>query len=320
MTSFDLNFPRAFGAPVGTAGFRVANEDFFVDEALGFVPEGAGEHVLLQLEKSGDNTPWLARQIARLAGVESRDVGYCGLKDRHGVTRQWFSVYLPKGDEPDWSALNSDTVTLLQSARHRQKLRRGQHQCNRFRIRLRDIDGERSALDEKLSRIAERGVPNYFGEQRFGLDGGNLEAAERMLVAGSKIKNREKRSMVLSAARSWLFNQVLAARVVRGDWAQRLPGDPLEGVYPSGPLWGRGRSLASDDTRQLETEVLNTWQSWCEPLEFTGLTQQRRSLVNVPEALSWAYDGADLELRFSLTTGAYATALVRELVHPRSGT
>lgn len=182
-----------------------------------------------------------ARQIARLAGVETRDVGYCGLKDRHALTRQWFSVYLPKGPEPDWSELNSDSVQVIEISRHRQKLRRGQHRANQFVLWLRDVSGDRGAVEQRLKCAAGQGVPNYFGEQRFGIDAGNLQAAERMLVAGSKIKNRSKKSMVLSAARAWLFNQVLAARVEQGLWQQPLEGDVLIDGLPTGPLWGRGR-------------------------------------------------------------------------------
>ncbi|MDO3384479.1 tRNA pseudouridine(13) synthase TruD [Gilvimarinus sp. SDUM040013] len=317
MTNFSLDFPYAFGGPVAEADFRRVNSDFIVFEDLGFELSGEGEHIYLHLQKDGDNTEWLARQIAKLAGVEARDVGYCGLKDRHAVTRQWFSVYFPKGEEPDWSALQSETVDLLETSRHRQKLRRGQHRANQFVIWLRDVAGDRAALEQKLEQVSTHGVPNYFGEQRFGIDAGNLHSAERMLVTGSKIKNRSKKSIVLSAARSWLFNQVLAARVEADNWCQVLDGDIAATGLPTGPLWGRGRLASSGVTKQLEEEVLGLWQHWCEPLEFTGLDQDRRTLVSQVAKLDWAWQEGDLRLQFELAVGAYATAVTRELITVR---
>lgn len=321
MTEFSLNFPCAFGGPAAEAQLRRSNSDFVVFEDLGFDLSGEGEHVYLHLQKSGDNTEWLARQIARLAGVETRDVGYCGLKDRHALTRQWFSVYWPKCAEPDWSELNSDTVQVIEISRHRQKLRRGQHRANQFVLWLRDVIGDRAQLEQRLQCIAEQGVPNYFGEQRFGIDAGNLHAAERMLVAGSKIKNRSKKAMVLSAARSWLFNQVLAARVEQGLWQQVLEGDVLIDELPTGPLWGRGRLATSGAAEKLESDVLSHWQHWCEPLEFTGLKQDRRVLVSNVSQLQWQWQREDLRLHFELPVGAYATAVIRELavIRPVTG-
>lgn len=347
MSDYSLDFPRAFGGPVAMADLRLSNSDFKVWEQLGFEPSGSGEHVFLHIEKSGDNTEWLARQIARLAGVESRDVGYCGLKDRHAITSQWFSVYLPKGSEPDWTLLNSESVRLLAHTRHQQKLRRGQHQANRFEIWLRNlsplnenltntdactIDASTQAghsnaeltaelatntIERILAVIASEGVPNYFGEQRFGIDAGNLDAAERMLVQQKPIKNRSKKSITLSAARSWLFNQVLSLRVSDGNWCEAMPGDVLEAGLPTGPMWGRGRLASTEQALALETEVLSPWHSWCEPMEFTGLKQERRQLVSKVTNLQWQWQQGDLQLAFDLGVGAYATAVIREIIQPR---
>ncbi|UTF60137.1 tRNA pseudouridine(13) synthase TruD [Gilvimarinus sp. DA14] len=314
MQTYSLDFPRAHGDPLGEAGFREQLEDFYVNEDLGFTCDGSGEHVYLQVEKRGDNTEWLARTIARLAGVEPRDVGYCGLKDRHGVTRQWFSVYFPKGDEPDWQALNSESVTLLQVCRHRQKLRRGQHRSNCFVILLRNFTADKAAVEARLQRIARHGVPNYFGVQRFGIDGGNLEAANRMLVDGIKVKNRHKRSLYLSAARSYLFNQVLAKRIEMNIWHSEIDGDIKLDNIITGPLWGRGRLATTAEAGALEEAALRPWQHWLEPLEFTGLKQERRLLISQPQALNWDWQGQHLQLAFSLGVGAYATSLLRELI------
>lgn len=315
MPPFDLNWPYAYGAPDVTATFRREPEDFRVDENLGFEPSGEGEHVFLHVRKRGDNTDWVARQIARLADVRPMDVGYCGLKDRNAVTTQWFSVYLPKPKlstirDPDWLSLNSESLDIINVSRHQQKLRRGQHATNRFEIRLRDISG---MLDEeRLEAVLKRGIPNYFGEQRFGHNGNNLNVAHELLIGGRRIKNRQKRGLMISAARSYLFNSVLAKRVVQGNWKTLLDGD-VNTDAPTGPLWGRGRLTSSESTLALESEVLDQYQPWCEGLEHVGLTQERRPLVLLPQAPEWDRAGGDLTLRFSLPPGAYATAVLREI-------
>lgn len=316
MTSeFELQMPRAWGGPRVSAGFRVTPEDFQVDEVLGFEPEGEGEHWLVQVRKRGDNTAWVAGQLARCAGVPTRDVGYCGLKDRRAVTTQWFSIHQPRGETPDWSALEAAGLTLLRVARHPRKLRRGQHQANRFVIRLHrvhpDDDDSRGALAQTLQRVSQDGVPNYFGEQRFGRDAGNLHQAQRWLVDGVRIKNRQQRGMVMSAARAWLFNQVLAERVRESSWRETLTGEPS--AVPSGPLWGRGRLLSEQATAQLESRVLAPWKAWCDGLEHVGLQQERRALVLRPQGLEGTWEGEDLVLSFALAPGTFATAVLAEL-------
>ncbi|MGD8177043.1 tRNA pseudouridine(13) synthase TruD [Marinimicrobium sp. ARAG 43.8] len=317
MPDFDLRQPAAHGGPVANAGFRTVPEDFRVNEDLGFEPEGDGEHWLLNVRKRGDNTPWVAGQLARCAGVPVRDVGYCGLKDRHAVTTQWFSIHQPKGAAPDWPAVNSESIQLLSIARHPRKLRRGQHRRNEFVIRLRDVtpvSGQtRDALNERLERVKAFGVPNYFGEQRFGRGGQNLVQAHHWLVDGQTIRQRQQRSLVMSAARAWLFNAVLAERVREGTWREPLSGDPASS--PSGPLWGRGRPLSSDACAALEARAMEPWARWCEGLEHVGLQQERRPLVLKPDDLHWRWDDNDLELVFSLPPGTFATAVLAELAH-----
>ncbi len=314
MTVFSLDFPRAYGELNASAIFRDLPEDFKVDEDLGFEPLGVGEHVYLQILKRGENTAWVAGKIAELANVSVNDIGYAGRKDRHAVTTQWFSVYLPKNAEPDWALLNSDSVYVIRVARHQQKLRRGDHCQNYFVIRLRDVQtNDRAILEEKIHKVLALGVPNYFGEQRFGFNGNNLVEAEAILVGGKRYKDKQKRGLMLSAGRSYLFNQVLAARVLAGNWQQLMSGDPEP--HSSGPLWGRGRSLASEDVLALEQSVLADWQPWCDGLEHAGLSQERRPLGLLPSNTHWRWIENDLELSFSLAAGEFATAILRELAH-----
>ncbi len=313
---FSLDFPRAYGAPIASAVFRQEPEDFQVDEDLGFTPSGEGEHVYLHICKRGENTAWVAEQIARLARVKPMDVGYCGRKDRHAVTLQWFSVYLPlkKGEpEPDWSQLNSQTVSLLSVSRHSSKLRKGEHKSNFFVIRLRDVQvNDRSELEHRLERVFAEGVPNYFGEQRFGRNGNNLQEAQQLLVDGRRYKDRQKQGLILSAGRSYLFNLVLADRVKAGNWRESLAGEPE--VYPSGPLWGRGRTLAQACLLESENQSLEPWRDWCLGLEHMGLKQERRPLVLAIESASFQWlEDKHLELSFRLESGAFATSVLAEI-------
>lgn len=328
---FNLDFPQAHGAVACRAQVRAQPEDFQVEELLpdDFAFTGTGEHLCLLIRKRGENTRWVARQLAAGAGVAELDVGYCGLKDRRAITTQWFSVPAAATTAPDLGALDAEVLELR---RHQTKLRRGEHAGNRFLIRLRDVQGERAAIEQRLAAIAG-GVPNYFGAQRFGIDGGNLPAADRLLHSlGSqrdqrskthKAKGRKQSARIsddgrngiyLSAARSWLFNLVLAERVRAGCWQQPLAGEAI----PEGPLWGRGRPVAVAAVAALEQEVLGAWQHWQHPLEHVGLTQERRPLVLLPRAFSWRWDDADLVLGFELDRGAFATAVLLELVAPES--
>lgn len=316
-TGWDLSWPRAYGGPAIRADFRTEPEDFVVEE-LAAPPAGDGEHVYLHIRKRGANTGWVAQQLADLAGVRSQDVGFFGLKDRHAVTTQWFSVWLAQKPEPDWSAVNSDEITVLQHFRGARKLRRGEHSGNRFRIRLRNIQGERDAAEQVL-RLMSAGVPNYFGEQRFGRDGGNLDLVADIVAAEQAGERRrlprKQKTFAMSAARSWLFNQVLAARVVAGNWQKMLSGEPEE--IPSGPLWGRGRNGASEEQLSLEEQAMAPWTQWQDWLEHCGLSQERRPLVLKPAAFQyeWQDEGQnrDLWLDFALPPGAFATAVLGEL-------
>ncbi len=314
LPNFSLDFPYAYGQPDATADFRVEPSDFQVYEQLGFEPCGEGEHVYLQVEKIGENTAWVAEKIAELAQVLVIDVGYCGRKDRHAITTQWFSIYLPKVDiEPDWMALNSDSIVVLQVTRHLRKLRRGDHELNKFVIRLRNLGVvAEKAFEQKINQIFAQGVPNYFGEQRFGRNANNLPEAHALLVDGRRVRDKQKRGLFLSAARSYLFNQVLAARVAMGNWQTLLEGEP-ESV-PTAPLWGRGRSAASGEAFAAENLVVAQWAQWCDGLEHAGLKQERRALSLKPSAATWRWLDVEIELTFSLASGEFATTILRELV------
>ena len=314
---WNLDWPRALGGAAIQADFRCEPEDFVVDELAAPEP-GEGEHVYLQIRKRGANTGFVAQQLAQLAGVQSNDVGFFGLKDRHAVTTQWFSVWLAQKPEPVWKQLENDEIEVLQHFRGPRKLRRGEHLGNRFQIRLRNVQGDCAAAEAVLNRIPA-GVPNYFGEQRFGHNGGNLDLVERAVVdqqTGQRRRMpRNQKAFALSAARSWLFNRVLAARVGQDNWQSMLEGEPESEA--SGPLWGRGRNAASGEQLALEEQAMAPWKPWQDWLEHGGLSQERRSLVLVPQGFAYEWlereGGKDLSLTFALPPGTFATALLREV-------
>jgi len=313
--SFSLDFQYAYGRPQQTALFRSQCEDFCVVEHLAVQPSGEGEHVYLYVQKRDNNTVWLAKQIAHLAGVKPMDVGYCGLKDRRAVTRQWFSVYLPKGPEPDWAQLNDENFQVLEVSRCQRKLRRGGHSHNDFVIRLRDIEAS-PELEQRLAEIA-LAVPNYFGEQRFGIEGNNLVRAQEWFEQGKTIKNRQQRGLIMSAARSYLFNLVLSERLQQNNWLAAITGEVLLNQKITGPLWGRGQLASEAEVKALEVGVLQSWEMWQERLEHLGLSQDRRALSLSPIAFNHQFLDDGLELSFGLPPGCYATAILRELCHLR---
>lgn len=330
--------PRAHGDPVLVADMRSSPEDFLVEELDAFEASGSGEHLLLTIEKRGMNTAFAARRIAQWAGISEVGIGHAGLKDRHAVTRQRISVHLPKKVAPDLAALQSDDLRVLAHAWHAKKLPRGALAGNRFVLTLRQVRGQREAIEGRLQEIAAHGVPNYFGEQRFGRSGGNVEAALAMF-AGRRMR-RDQRTHLLSAARSQLFNQVLAARVEAGHWNRALDGEVwiLDGnrsvfgpepfnedlarrlaefdIHPSGPLWGGGATRTTEAAAELETTTLADTQSLAlrEGLEVAGLKQERRATRLRPGDMAWEWlDPSTLQLDFALPPGTYATTVLAEL-------
>lgn len=325
----------AWGAVPLAARLREQPEDFVVEERLGFAPTGSGEHAFLVVEKRGANTEWVARQLARAAGVAPMAVGYAGLKDRHAVTVQHYTVHVGNRPEPDWLAIEHPEYRVRAATRHQRKLPRGAHAGNGFVIRLRDCIGDRDAATARLARIAADGLPNWFGSQRFGIAGGNLELA-RALAAGARLA-RFEHGIALSTARAALFNAVLAARVADGSWNRACPGDVFQFdrggsvfgpdgvgddiearvaagvVHPTGPMWGQGELRCSGEVAALESAIAATEPGYADALARAGLRQERRALRLMPHALTHAWEDDVLTIGFELGRGAYATAVIGEV-------
>ncbi len=348
-----------------SAKLKSSAEDFVVEEQMNIEFSGEGEHCWLYIKKRGCNTDWVAQQLAKYCEVKQLAVSYAGLKDRHAVTSQWFSVQLPGKPTPDWSEFESsfltgasdvgqddasgnESVQVLQCFRHSKKLQRGALKGNMFKITLRDLSDTSEDCFEQLNlrckEISKSGVPNYFGLQRFGRNGNNLQKAER-LFAQSNSKSRQskhrlskqKRGMYLSAARSWMFNGILSARIKKNVWDKGLSGDVfmLDGksacfkggnvddelkkrledneIHPTAILWGEGDIMVESQAAELELTIIDQYPIFRDGLIAARLQAHRRACRVVPGGLEGARKGNDFEVTFSLPAGSYATMVLAEI-------
>jgi tRNA pseudouridine13 synthase len=312
--------------------------DFIVVEQLSFQPEGAGEHAFVQIKKTGENTEYIARLLARFAGVRQRDVSYAGLKDRHAITTQWFSIWLPGKADPEWTQIETEGIKVLQTTRHARKLKRGVLAGNKFQIVIRDWEGDKDVLETQLQLIKQQGIPNYFGSQRFGLQGQNVNKA-LALFQGAKVK-REQRGIYLSSVRSYLFNQLLSERVKLDNWNRGIEGDVFifdqsrsyfksdqldssvldrikKGViHPAGLMAGKGNFETTAEALAMEESIVNTYQVLVDGLIKFDLKADRRAFRVLVNNLQWKFqEDSQVVLNFFLPSGSFATALLRELIN-----
>jgi tRNA pseudouridine13 synthase len=319
MSRWRLEWPTARGERLGTATIRETTEDFFVDETLAVQLSGDGEHLCLRLKKSGDNTEYVARQLVALAECRAQDVSFCGLKDRHAVTLQWFSIHRPGAtDDATLVAKIQQHWPVLETSRHRRKLRRGDHAGNTFRLCLRHVTADPTAVTARLHAIQKYGGPNYFGPQRFGYNGDNLEKA--ISQRGMRRRGRNfKAGLYFSAARAWLFNEVLAERIQQGTWDRVVPGEP-DPDQPTGPLWGDGGTQASGELEAIERAVVDAHPLLASVFADTRTKPERRNLLLPLTELEFDWtDSQTLVLQFRLGKGSFATALLGEVFNVEAG-
>ena len=371
------NLPQPRQQPLKQVTYKAHNTDFIVNELLPLAFTGEGEHLWLHIQKSGINTAYLAKLLSEWADIPLRDVGFSGLKDRHALTTQWFSLRIPKKQLPDseFSPIDisaNESVTILEQQWHNKKLNRGTHRSNQFIITLRDIEfagfdnasinpehivSAKQAVEEHLAAISQSGVPNYFGPQRFGRSGNNIREALSLFArpvpevrpqpnkGKRKRVPREQNTMELSAARSLIFNEILAARVRDGSWNNGLAGEifNLDGsgsifssdeiddtlrarlesgdIHPTAVLWGKANEKVSGKAAAIEADIVAhspLLTQLAAGLEQRDIKAQRRALRLPIEALSWEWqdkdDGLILVLNFTLTTGSFATSVLASLV------
>jgi len=323
------------------ARLRSQPEDFRVDEIFLYRPTGAGDHTFLHVEKRLCTTEDVARALARFAGVKARDVGYAGRKDRVAVATQWFSV--PGLDPLRARDFAPPGVRVLDAARHPHKLRTGQLRGNRFRLVVRDV-GVRAcaAAAERLERSQRVGMPNRFGEQRFGRDGENVERAKRLLRGERAVADRRAARFLISALQAAVFNAALAARetpldelelgeiamvhasggcFVVEDLAREAPRAAAFEISATGPIFGKRLLEPRGAAAERERAALEQFEVFPRDLQLPPgirLRGARRPLrVRPGDATAEPIDGA-LVLHFSLPPGSYATVLVEELLAPET--
>ncbi len=372
--------PQPLSPPIEQATYKAQPKDFVVNEILPLEFTDEGEHLWLHIQKLGMNTAYLAKLLSEWAEIPLRDVGYSGLKDRHALTTQWFSLRIPKKQLPtsEFAPIDikdNESVTILAQHWHNKKLNRGAHRANQFILTLRDIqfgsfEAETSApeqlssvkqmVEEHLQTMSKNGVPNYFGPQRFGHHGNNIREALTLFAhsprkskstpqskkSKSKRAPREQNSMELSAARSLIFNEILAARVRDDSWNKGLAGEVfnLDGsgsifasehlddtlrarlasgdIHPTAVLWGIGNDKVADVAAKLESDIVQQsplLTQLAKGLEQHEIKAQRRALRLPIEDLTWEWvDEQTLILSFSLPTGSFATSVLASLVQQLS--
>jgi len=339
MTEFD-NLTFLHGKPGGNGILKASPEDFVVVEDLGFEPDGEGEHILVRILKNGCNTRFVADALAKFLKIHVREVSFAGQKDKHAVTEQWLCVRVPGNGMPDLSQFTLEGCKVLEYARHKRKLRLGALKGNAFTLVLREIT-HRAEVDARLQAIAEQGVPNYFGAQRFGIGGSNLQGALRWAQSDAPVRDRNKRSFWLSAARSALFNQVVSERLKKPDFNQVVVGDALQlagrgswfvatdeerqelqarvdakALMITAPLPGRGEWGTEEAALEFEQQAIADAPELQTLLVREKVDAARRAMLLYPQALSWNWwDDATVEVRFWLPAGSFATSVVRELIN-----
>jgi tRNA pseudouridine13 synthase len=334
--TLSFEWPKALGFTQASGALKARNEDFIVLERLPETPSGEGEHLWLDIEKNGQNTAWVARQLSKWAGLKPRDVSYAGLKDRLAITRQTYSIHLPGKTAPSPHLIHIDGVKVIGHARHNRKLKTGQLVGNHFKIRIRNCDANKDQIKTDWDRLCLTGVPNYFGPQRFGHNGQNVQTGIDWLLGRTK-PQRHHQSIYLSAVRSYLFNQILAARVKDGSWNQLIHNDfaqftegkagfymkvPQEDdltrcnagqISPSASLIG----LSKDDYPELdlrERALVTEFSDVVEALESRKVMRHFRKLRVIPENPTFEVVDNDPVFGFFLPAGSFATSVLTELI------
>ena len=342
-------WPYVCKKPEVELAFKQRPEDFKVTEILPFTPIGEGEHWWLYIKKTRSHTAEVAKALARFVGVSYRDVAYSGLKDYFAETWQWFSVYLPSGKQIEWTKFKLAGAQVIEVCKHNKKLRRRTHCRNAFEIRLNyqaiaQNSQLRGTLENTLKRIKVQGVPNYFGQQRFGRNMSNLDNATAFFQKPGRTSKRlnDRQAMWVSAARAWLFNTVLAERVKDKSWNKLRLHEPCNlnttqsyfvssieddletrlangDIHPTAPMWGVLSSRDHDlfnhakDCLEIELEYLSGFKELRHGLEGLNLPYKRRTTRCIPSSVRWHFEENSLLLRFELLPGQYATSVLREL-------
>lgn len=310
--------------------------DFIVREELGYPLTGEGEFVAVKIRKTNANTLFVGEKLAEFVGISAKNMSYAGLKDRHGITEQWFCLHLAGQATPDFSTFQLEGVEILEVTRHNRKIRVGSLAGNHFELLLRDVV-KTEELKQRLAQLQAVGFANFFAEQRFGRDGHNLTQAQRWAKGEIKVKDRHKRSFYLSAARSEIFNLIVSARIQSGSINQVKENDIVQLVGSNSWFVAKAEELAELNQRLKQQDIVLTaaligedslnqtapveeQQIIAQHADLLTLMQKermksaRRAMIAQAQDLHWQFEPEGLRLQFYLNAGSYATSLVRELI------
>ena len=333
-----------------TGTIKRTPDDFLVEEVPLYEASGEGEHVYLLIEKRDVTGSELGRHIRETVGVGSRDIGMAGLKDRRAVTRQWVSLPISCADKIP--AIETDLIKILDQRLHTNKLRSGHLKGNRFHIKVRDTHNDaaladvlRAAWEPAIEALRTTGLPNYFGEQRFGNYGDTAVTGMALLLPDAFPKTQTPRShharrFTLSAVQSAIFNSVLAKRITAGTFTTVLDGDiarldkshaiftvesadieqiryEMHDIVMTGPMWGIKMPKALGETGKIEEATLAEFGLQDRHfIKYRKLVPgTRRPLRIVPQDLKVEVSEDSCEFSFFLPAGSYATVLLREFMN-----
>ena len=220
--------------------FNPTSRDFIVDEIPLYEFTGEGEHLIVHVRKK-DMTTWeMITAIAKYCKIKQRDIGYAGLKDKHAMTMQYISI-LAKGNEEKLKTFNHDKIKILSTTRHNNKIRTGHLKGNHFKVRLKKVLGvQKDKLDSVVKWVKKNGVPNYFGNQRFGNHGDNWKEGKSIVEGTLKMRDRKTRTFLINAYQSYLFNNWLSKRIELSMLLEAFSEADSEKVFelPKGSLAG----------------------------------------------------------------------------------
>jgi len=338
MTDILAELAYLHGKPIAKAKLKTQPEHFVVKENLGFKFSGSGEHLMIKIRKTGENTSFVANELAKVCGVKSKDVGWAGLKDRHAITEQWLSIQLPKPDTPDFTEfeLQYPSIKILDTARHNKKLRPGDLIGNDFEVVLSEVTNVEE-VESRIKLVLETGVPNYFGVQRFGREGSNLTEARRWGRDNVRTKNQNKRSLYLSTARSWIFNHIVSSRLDKGQLNSLMLGDivtrssvmteiteenlsaiqtefSLGSTSLTAALAGDNALPTKKDALAIEQIIVDSEPDLMALIRGNRMRHDRREVLLKPKDFSYKIEQELVILSFSLSAGSFATSVIRELV------
>jgi len=321
---------------------KVYPEDFIVDEIPAYEASGSGEHLFIHLTKTGITTKEVQKALAKIFNTKRNEVEFAGIKDKHAIASQYFSVWLYNEQDPElvYKLEDEFPVRINSFKFHQRKLKKGHLHGNQFNIKIREPEID---LDEALKRITEikekaihPGIPNFYGDQRFGIEGDNPQQGLEILKGERKVKNKWLRQFLLASFQSYLFNYYLAKRIREGLFNEIMPGDIAKkhetgGIFIvddpkteqkrfdnkeicfTGPMFGKKMTQAKDKAFDFENSILEEYEITSEELKKAKLTGTRRAGIILP-SIETMKEEDGIRIKFRLPKGSFATIVLREIM------